>query len=873
MPLFRHLPITGKFITLALLVSATAWGILDCFQSRIIEDVFKRHIDSDLKISAREDRDLFDSYLASFRHSARLLTANQKLTRHFLSSEWNNRGKNAVIHRRMPKWLPGRAVLRALPLVHYFLLLDKDGHVGEIFSGNTETVPLELRNPRPLFHRLSHNQSLLTELDNKAFVVTSGTVLDENDAVLGYLLFASRLDRNFLSASMQGMTRGHLIALIDNQSGLVITDNSPKTKLTGMPEDRLSRQYYVLGKSFFDYGTSDLDAHFVSLIPKEHYQKTGRDILAADRWNRAVTGAAILACLCAILVTVTRRISKVTSVIDDFAEKELQTAMLSSGTGDQLFVLKERFLTLGQQMIETRNNLREQVAERTKEYQATNCLLEKEIAERINTEEILRNTAMFQQAILDSAKHIIISIDIIGAVITLNGAAENLLGYSEDEAVGRNLLELIYDREELKNYAENLSRKAGYSVDPDVEALTLNACRKDQSYEQEWSYTGKTGERFPVRQTVTVIRDGNGDITGFLIIASDIREIKAAEQALRETAALNDRIIHETPVGLAIYDKSGQCIIANNSTAKMIGATLEQILEQNYNNLESWKKSGLLNIARKSLAKRKKYRYEFDVVTSFGKSCFFNSVFVPFTLHDELHLLLMLDDITERKQSEARQKASLTEKEALLKEIHHRVKNNMQIAASLMFLQAQSVENPEALRVLQDSQERIKSMGLVHELLYRSGNLSKVPFNEYIEALVQSLQGSYGDSNQRDIALHVEAEGMALPVNTAVPCGLIINELITNSFKYAFTDNKPGRIIVRFLREDDLYILTVSDNGIGLPADYDWKSARSLGLNLVLTLAGQLDAEVRFENDNGLKTSLEFKAPDAQTENDDERQG
>ncbi|RWX51806.1 hypothetical protein VU01_10781, partial [Candidatus Electrothrix marina] len=222
MSLFRHLSITGKFIALALLVSATAWGILDCFQSRIIEEATTRHIDSDLKISAREDRDFFDNYLASFCHSARLLTANQKLTRHFLSSEWNSRGKNAVIHRRMPKWLPGRAVLRALPLVHYFLLLDKDGHVGEIFSGDTETVPLELRNPRPLFHRLSHNQSLLTELDNKAFVVTSGTVLDENDAVLGYLLFASRLDRDFLSASMQGMTRGHFVALIDNQSGLVI---------------------------------------------------------------------------------------------------------------------------------------------------------------------------------------------------------------------------------------------------------------------------------------------------------------------------------------------------------------------------------------------------------------------------------------------------------------------------------------------------------------------------------------------------------------------------------------------------------------------------------------------------------------------------
>ncbi|WLE98613.1 MAG: PAS domain S-box protein [Candidatus Electrothrix communis] len=873
MSLFRHFSITGKFITLALLVSATAWGVLDCFQSRIIEEVFKRHIDSDLKISARDDRELFDTYLASFRHSARLLTANQKLTRHFLSSEWNNRGENAVIHRSMPKWLPGRTVLRAMPLVHYFLLLDQDGRVGEIFSGDTETVPHELRNPRPLFHRLSHNQSLLTRLGNEAFVVTSSIIFDENNSVLGNLLLASHLNRDFLSASMQGMTMSHLIALVDNQSGLVVADTNPNVALIGMPEDRLALQYHVLGTSFFDYGASDLDAHFVSMIPREHYQKMGKEILEADRWNRALTGGVILACLCLILFTVTRRISKVTSRIDTFAEKELQPTILLNRTGDQLFILEERFLTLGQQIIETRNNLREQVAERTKEYQVANWQLEKEAAERVKTEEILRNTAMFQQAILDSAKHIIISIDIIGAVITLNGATESLLGYSEDEAIGKNLLELIYDQEEIKQYAEELSQEAGCRVEPDIEMLTFNACRKNQSYEQEWSYLSKTGERFPVRQAVTVIRDGNNDITGFLIIASDIREIKAAEQALRETAALNDKIIHEAPVGLAIYDKSGQCIIANDSAAKMIGASLPQILEQNYNDLESWRKSGLLNIAQKSLTERKRYYYEFDIITSFDRYGFFNSVFVPFTLHDELHLMLMIDDITERKQAEKRQRANLAEKEALLKEIHHRVKNNMQIAASLMFLQAQSVENPEALRVLQDSQERIKSMGLVHELLYKSGNLSKVPFNEYIETLVQSLQGSYGENNQQGISFHVEADGIALPVDTAVPCGLITNELITNSFKYAFTDNRPGKIIVRFIQEDDLYILTVSDNGIGLPADYDWKSAKSLGLNLVRTLAGQLDAEVRFENDNGLKTSLIFKAPDTQTENDHERQG
>ncbi len=873
MRFFHHFSITGKFLTLALLISATSWGLLDCFQSRMIKEIFKRHIDVDLQIAAREDRKLFDSYLASFRQSVRLLIFNQKLADHFLSSEWGDKKENVLVHKKMPPWLPGKTMLRAMPLVHYFLLLNRHGQVKEIFSDDPGSIPQELFHPGPLFHKLSHNQSLLTRIGNIPFVITTDVVLGENNSVLGHLMLASRLNNDFIYASTQGMNRNNLIALIDNQTDKVIADNNLNGELTSIHKDQLRDKYHILGKSFFDYGVSDLDAHFISLISKEHYHEMGKEFLIADRWNRAMTGAIILACLCVILVTVTRRISKVTSRIDNFAEKEMQTSLLASRTGDQLVILEERFMTLGQQVIEGRNNLREQVAKRTKEYQAANCLLEKEIAERIKAETILRNTATFQQALLESASHMIISLDFNGAVITFNSAAENLLGYSEEEVIGKNLLELIYNQKEVEYYAKELSRKAGYTIAADIEVLVLYACQKNKIYEQEWTYRSKTGEHLPVRQTITGIRNGEGHLTGFLSIASDIREIKATKKALYEAADLNDKIIHEIPIGLSIYINTGQCIVANDVIAKMVGATQEQILAQNFYTIPSWEKSGLLKIAKKSLTEGKRNICEFDIITSFGKYAFFKAVFVPFILRDELHLLLMLDDITNRKQAEVQQQANLTEKEAFLKEIHHRVKNNMQIAASLMFLQAQSVKNAEALQVLQDSQERIKSMGLVHELLYRSGNFSKVSFREYIEELVQSLQGTYGGNNQKDISLRVEADGIALPVDTAVPCGLITNELITNSFKYAFPDTNTGEIFVHFIREENVYKLTVTDNGIGLPTDYDWQSSKSLGLNLVRTLAGQLDGEVRFENNNGLKTSLVFNAPDAQTENNHESKG
>ncbi|MCW5203075.1 sensor histidine kinase, partial [Desulfobulbus sp. US4] len=166
----------------------------------------------------------------------------------------------------------------------------------------------------------------------------------------------------------------------------------------------------------------------------------------------------------------------------------------------------------------------------------------------------------------------------------------------------------------------------------------------------------------------------------------------------------------------------------------------------------------------------------------------------------------------------------------------------------------------EALDILQESQERVKSMSLVHELLYQSGNLSKVPFKEYVETLVDSLRQSYDAHN---VLFQVEAESIDLPVDTAVPCGLIVNELVTNSFKHAFkaeSNRQPGRLDILFIKDKDICMLSVSDNGPGFPADYDWSSSGTLGLNLIRTLSTQLDAELEFKNRDGLTCQLRFPA-------------
>lgn len=199
----------------------------------------------------------------------------------------------------------------------------------------------------------------------------------------------------------------------------------------------------------------------------------------------------------------------------------------------------------------------------------------------------------------------------------------------------------------------------------------------------------------------------------------------------------------------------------------------------------------------------------------------------------------------QHKRSQERLYATLREKEVLLREIHHRVKNNLQVISSLLNLQAGSLTDPLALEMLKESQNRVRSMALVHDQLHRSRDLSRIGFREYVKNLCASLFSSYGVDSAR-IGLRVEADDTSLPIDAAIPCGLIIHELVSNSLKYAFPDARCGEIYVglRFLPARGT-VLTVADDGIGLPKKVDVSTANSLGLRLVRILAAQIDAPIR----------------------------
>lgn len=229
---------------------------------------------------------------------------------------------------------------------------------------------------------------------------------------------------------------------------------------------------------------------------------------------------------------------------------------------------------------------------------------------------------------------------------------------------------------------------------------------------------------------------------------------------------------------------------------------------------------------------------------------------VPFP-DGEGKFIAIVRDVTERVKAEDTIRQSLHEKETLLKEIHHRVKNNLQIVSSLLDMQMSNVADPAVKRVLLESVERVRSMSMIHEELYQSSTLAKIDFGEYVERLTHALYRSYATTGH--VELVVETVTVEVNIETAVPCALILNELISNAFKHAYSEDEDGRLLVKLEREDDGLALTVQDSGPGLPPDFDAVRSRSLGFQLVETLTYQLKADLDISYDGGTRFQLVFR--------------
>jgi len=254
--------------------------------------------------------------------------------------------------------------------------------------------------------------------------------------------------------------------------------------------------------------------------------------------------------------------------------------------------------------------------------------------------------------------------------------------------------------------------------------------------------------------------------------------------------------------------------------------------------------------------------FESKVVLPDQKEIWISTTLTPIFGEDRvLKKLLFVDtDISAGKRMQQQIEESLREKDVLLKEIHHRVKNNLQIIISLLNLQSGYIKDEATLKAVKDGQNRVRSMALVHEKFYQSEELVEIDFGDYIEKLCQYLYQSYGDKTDR-VKLNVDTNHISLDMDTAMPCGLLVNEIVSNAYKYAFPGTQTGEISISMRKVDHEIILFIGDNGIGLSSGFNIENAESLGMQLIQALTNQLDGRLHISVENGASFEVAFAYP------------
>lgn len=332
--------------------------------------------------------------------------------------------------------------------------------------------------------------------------------------------------------------------------------------------------------------------------------------------------------------------------------------------------------------------------------------------------------------------------------------------------------------------------------------------------------------------------------------------VEEVRETLQDTQCLMNDLITQSPDAICMFDANGYAIVMNDTFARIFSISRSGALGK-FNVFNGTMEMGLLGYDLNKIKSGETIIV--PVIKCPANGRFLSAKIYPtYTSNGMISgYVVVAEDITERTVADQLIKDSLEEKKVLLKEIHHRVKNNLQIVSSLLNVQATYITDKKALECFTESQNRVKSMALIHEKLYQSEDLSRVDFAEYIGNLSKSLFNSY-NVNIGNIGLDIAVDNLRLDIDKAIPCGLIINELVSNSLKHAFPDNRKGEVSIKMCIAENRYILIISDNGVGFPAGIDYRNTTSLGLQLINMIVSQLDGTIDLDSSTGTKFTITF---------------
>jgi len=370
------------------------------------------------------------------------------------------------------------------------------------------------------------------------------------------------------------------------------------------------------------------------------------------------------------------------------------------------------------------------------------------------------------------------------------------------------------------------------------------------------------GEAFWVNTWFRAEKDKKGKIFRLTGVNQDITVRKKMEASLIESEEKYRTLFESDPDYTILLDMNSIILDVNAATTNISGLSKDEIIGKHLTDIKFIFEEDLRVHLEKFpdlLAGHNIKPFEARLIDKKGKLRWLNVQVSTIKKEDKISFIMIIaSDITESKQFENEIKDSLREKEVLLQEIHHRVKNNMQIISSLLNIQTRYVDDEESINVLKESQNRVKSMAMIHEKLYRSKDFNKIYFADYIESLVWDLFYTY--SIKKDTIKPVlDIDDVRLNIETSVPCGLIITELVSNSLKYAFPNSRKGELKVSLKIKDDDYVLTISDNGVGFPKNLDFEKTDSLGLQLVNSLTDQIDGKIELDSSHGTEFKITFQ--------------
>lgn len=350
------------------------------------------------------------------------------------------------------------------------------------------------------------------------------------------------------------------------------------------------------------------------------------------------------------------------------------------------------------------------------------------------------------------------------------------------------------------------------------------------------------------------IRDGTA-LQGRLWTFSDVGMQIQTEAALRESEAIFREFFKHSPVYAFIKDDKDRALRLSDNFENMLGHPVDELLGKRTDELFPAAAARKMMDDDRALLKT---GTKVEVEEELGGRIY-STIKYPIFSEGKQYISGFMIDITERTRMDRTLRNSLREKEVLLQEIHHRVKNNMQVISSLFSIQSRHVENSECRRILKDGQSRIRSMSLVHEKLYQSRDLAMISLPGYIESLaIHLFQANLADAEQ--VRLETEFEDISLDINSAIPFGLILNELISNALKHGFADGRRGNLRIRLRRgAGGEVILRVTDNGAGLPPHFDVRKSMTFGLKVVLLLVNQLGGVLDLDRVGGTSFIVTFR--------------